>query len=121
MTRESARVLNGAGQLHGAGGRCDRGTKGFVDLGTPRAATAFHLRESGLVRHRGTVAPRGGERVVDIHDADDLRREWELVTPQPVRVSGAVQLFMVPPDDRLDVPGKLHAGEQLHAIHRVKL
>jgi hypothetical protein len=73
------------------------------------------------VGHRGAVRTRGGERVVDVDDAYDLRGEGDLVAAQAIRVSRPVVLLVVPADDRLDVPGELDALEQVDPPHRVHL
>jgi len=81
----------------------------------------LHLSESLLPRQRGPIAPRGGKGIVHVHDADDLRRERDLLPAQLIGIAAAVELLVMPPDDRLDVPRELDRGQQLDAPHRVHL
>jgi len=73
------------------------------------------------VRHSGAVRARGRERIVHVHDADDLRRDRDLVAAQPVGIPRAVVALVVPADDGLQVPGEFDGGEQLEAPDRVHL
>jgi hypothetical protein len=72
---------------------------------------------SSMGQGRAVAASRG-EGVVDIHDADDLCRERNLVAPKAIGISGAVVLLVVPADDRLDIPGKLDRREQVDTPDR---
>src|ERR1041384_2269210 len=97
------------------GDELDGARKCLVHIGLPPVAALFHLRAGLVVAHRGAIAAGGRKGVVDVDDADDLGAEWDLIAAQAVGVPGAVILLVMPADDRFDVPGKLHALQQLDA------
>src|SRR5690242_15326368 len=87
----------------------------------PPAAALLDLREGRLARERGPIRARGRERIIDVDDPHDLRRERDLVAAQAVRVARAVVAFVMPADDRLQIPRKFDGREQLQAPDRVHL
>src|SRR5439155_1563987 len=101
--------------------RSDRRHEGCVHVRAPLVSLRLHQSESLLPRQRGPIAPRGGKGIVHVHDADDLRRERDLLPAQLIGIAAAVELLVMPPDDRLDVPRELDRGQQLDAPHRVHL
>ena len=67
------------------------------------------------------VGPGRGQGVIDVHDADDLCRERDLLAVQPVGVATAVVFLVMPANDRLQIPRELDAREELHAPHGMLL
>src|SRR5204863_324453 len=111
----------------GPNGRLDRwelaqrGNERIVHSAGPKPAAARDLRERRRPGERQTVGARGRERVVDVRDSYDLRGQWDLVSPQAIRVSGAIVALVMPADDGLQVPGELDARQQLDPPDRVHL
>src|SRR5881394_4289698 len=85
--------------------------KRFVDSLGPPAAAAFDLSHGSIMRHRRPIRPRCSDRVLHVHDADDLRRERDLVAAQAIRIARTVVALVVPTDDRLQVPGEFDRRE----------
>ena len=87
----------------------------------PRSAHLRHLGQRYFVLECRPVCACGRECIVDIDDSNDLRRERNLIAAQPVGISGAIVLLMVPADDRLDVPRKFDIREKFDAPDWVHL
>ena len=75
------------------------------DRTVPPAAFYFfpHNRKGLLRRQAFFVRPLGSKRVINIRDFKDAGGEWNLFPSQPVRVPGAVALFVVVANDRQHV------------------
>src|SRR5258706_4504827 len=56
---------------------------------------------------RAVVRAVGGDRVEDVRELQDLRRQRELGSLEPVRVAGPVEALVVPADDGEQVPQAL--------------
>jgi hypothetical protein len=84
-------------------------------------AAVLHGSQRFVSLHRGAVAPGCGQRVVDIDHTDDLCCEWNGVPFQAIRIAAPIILLVMRPDDGLDVPGQIDAGQQLQPPRRVSL
>ena len=73
------------------------------------------------MRKGSPIAPGSRECVVYIHDADDLGADRDLVALEAVGITRSIVLLVVPPNDRLDVPGKLDRRQELETPDRVHL
>src|SRR5437868_7057955 len=95
----------------GLGRSADRPEKRLIHFGAPPATTGVHLGERLGPRPGRTVAARAHQCVIYVDDADDLRGQGNLVAAQAVGISAAVDLLVMPPDDRLDVPREIDRAE----------
>ena len=58
-----------------------------------------HGEDRVVMRQRHLVWAPGTERIVDVADRDDSGRQRDVVAGKPVRVTGAIETFVVMADD----------------------
>src|SRR2546422_5735732 len=80
-------------------GESQRRAEGTEHRVRPVPAAPVDLRERRRPRKRGAVGTRGSEGVVHVHDAHDLRRDWDLVAAEAVGIARPVVALVVPADD----------------------
>src|SRR5690349_10688916 len=93
----------------------------MVHVRPPPAPRFLNLEQRRGMAQCRTIASGRGKGIVHIDDADDLRVDWDLVSPEPVRIPGPIVALVVPANDRLDIPGKLDRREKLQTPYRVHL
>ncbi len=59
--------------------------------------------DGARARAGAVIRPVGGDGVVDVGELEDLRRHRELAALEPVGIPAAVELLVVPADDRQEV------------------
>src|SRR5467141_3693037 len=93
------------------------------DRRIPPAALYFFPQDGKGLFHGKSLAvgPVRSKRVINVRDLKDARGERNLCALQPVRVPGAVLLFMVVTNDRQHLSEGSEWGANSLAYHRVPL
>src|ERR1043166_4307707 len=79
------------------------------------AHLALHDRQRFSAREPAAIGTVTRQRVEDVGDAEDPRRERYRLATELVRIAAAVPALVMIPDHRQHVPGKIDALEQLGA------
>ena len=105
----TTRTIEPAGSANGlsavASAKADGDQRLEEGLNVSRVETAcvrllHHERHGVIMAERVAIGPPRRQRVVDIDDPDDLRKQRDLVATEAVRISASVDALVVSDDDR---------------------
>ena len=100
---------------------CIKGNERIDEIPSPPSECGL-TEELGISRVAGKgrlVRPLAGQSIEHVHDPDDLREQWDIITSKSIGISCPVETLVMMAHDRSHVPKRPERSAQLLANHRM--